>query len=173
MLAAALAGIPPARAGGVRYDLQMLPAAPGMLQSVTGLNDSGVVVGEQRMPLGSARPFSFDAGVLSALPIPGLLSARPTGISANGVVVGIGVVDGRYQAVFLGAGFAPIAGLPAGGPTQSSAQAIDPAGRMVARLQLRHQHPQLDPRRRPDRRHPADGLSRRHQPGGPGGWCRG
>jgi len=132
MLAAALAGIPPARAGGVRYDLQMLPAAPGMLQSVTGLNDSGVVVGEQRMPLGSARPFSFDAGVLSALPIPGLLSARPTGISANGVVVGIGVVDGRYQAVFLGAGFAPIAGLPAGGPTQSSAQAIDPAGRMVA-----------------------------------------
>lgn len=132
VLAATLLATPLARAGGVRYDLQLLPAAPGVLQSATGLNDSGVVVGEQRTRFGSAQPFRYDAGVLSALAIPGLLSARPVGISANGVIAGTGFGNGLYQAGVIGAGFTPIAGLPAGGPTQSFAQAIDPTGRMVA-----------------------------------------
>lgn len=126
-----MATLPAAWAGGVRFDVLVLPANPGFAQSVAGLNASGVVVGHEFALRGQSTVFRFDNGSYSLLPKPALDSAAPTGVSDNGLVVGSSGVPGRTQAAYFGAVFSPIAGLPVGTGGSSFATAIDAAARSV------------------------------------------
>ncbi|OYU92756.1 MAG: hypothetical protein CFE45_22120, partial [Burkholderiales bacterium PBB5] len=122
-----------ARAGQVRFDVQLLPAATGAQQVISGLNDSGTVVGYQFSSGNPEQAYVFTDGTLSVLPVPGALWARPAGISNNGVVVGSWFVNNTQQTGFLSAsGATPIAVLSAGANTNAVAQAIDPGGRLIA-----------------------------------------
>lgn len=129
--ACALATMPAAWAGGVRFDVLVLPANPGFAQAVTGINASGVLVGHEFALRGQSAVFRFDNGSYSLLPKPAQESAAPTGVSDNGLVVGSSGVPGRTQAGYFGTVFSPIAGLPVGTGGSSFATAIDTAGRSV------------------------------------------
>lgn len=106
--------MPAAWAGGVRFDVLVLPANPGFAQAVTGINASGVLVGHEFALRGQSTVFRFDNGSYSLLPKPAQESAAPTGVSDNGLVVGSSGVPGRTQAGYFGTVFSPIAGLPVG-----------------------------------------------------------
>ncbi|OGA98908.1 MAG: hypothetical protein A3E25_12910 [Burkholderiales bacterium RIFCSPHIGHO2_12_FULL_69_20] len=130
--ACGLVAAPAALAGGVRFDLQALPVSPGLQQSVTGLNASGVVVGVAFGLRSPSTAFRFENGVISLLPRPVLDSVLVGGISDNGLMVGTSGAPGRWQAGLLGATFTPIAALAIGAGDATFANAVDPGGRSVA-----------------------------------------
>jgi hypothetical protein len=126
-----MAAGPAAQAGNVTFDVQLLPASPGMSQYVNALNAAGVVVGSEAVPRGLSTAFKVENGVYTLLPKPPLDSSIATAISDSGLIVGTVGAPGRNQAAFFGATVTPIAGLALGAGESTFANGIDPAGRSV------------------------------------------
>lgn len=126
-----MAASPAALAGNVTFDVQLLPASPGMSQTVHGINANGTVVGSEFQLRGLSTAFKFENGVYTLLPKPAGDSSVAYGISDNGLIVGTVGAPGRNQAAFFGATVTPIAGLPLGAGQSTYGNGIDPAGRSV------------------------------------------
>lgn len=129
--ACGMVAAPAALAGNLTFDVQLLPASPGMDQGANSINASGVVVGGESRLRGLGTAFKFEGGVYTLLPKPAMDSSTASGISDSGLIVGRVGAPGRDQAVFFGTTVTPIAGLPLGAGESTYANGIDPDGRSV------------------------------------------